>query len=316
VLERLPKIRGQYRENFKLSEVTWFRVGGAAEVLFKPADAEDLAHFLKHKPKDIPHIVIGVGSNLLVRDGGVKGVVIRLGKEFVQLTTNNQQLTTGAGALDINVAEFAAQNNIGGLEFLSGIPGTIGGALFMNAGAYGREIKDVLVWAEGVDVDGNIHRFTAEECGFSYRHSSVPEGFIFTKCCLQGEAKPETEIRARMQEISAAREASQPVRSRTGGSTFANPSSLELAEGVRLIAEQRGAGAIQPIKAWQLVDEAGCRGLTIGGAQMSEMHCNFMINTGNATAKDLEDLGEEVRAKVKAKSGIDLRWEIQRIGEV
>lgn len=292
---KLPEIRGQYRENFKLSEVTWFRVGGAAEVLFKPADTEDLAHFLKTKPKDIPHIVIGVGSNLLVRDGGVKGVVIRLGKEFAKTTTNNQQLTAGGGALDINVAELAAQNNIGGLEFLSGIPGTIGGALFMNAGAYGREIKDVLVWAEGVDVDGNIRRLTNAGCGFSYRHSSVPESFIFTKCCLQGEAKPEAEIRAKMQEISAAREASQPLRSRTGGSTFANPEGY---------------------KAWQLVDEAGCRGLTIGGAQMSEMHCNFMINTGNATAKDLEDLGEEVRAKVKAKSGIDLRWEIQRIGEV
>ena len=295
MLERLPKIRGQYRENFKLSEVTWFRVGGTAEVLFKPADAEDLAHFLKHKPKDIPHIVIGVGSNLLVRDGGVKGVVIRLGKEFVQPTTNNQQLTIGAGALDINVAEFAAQHGIGGLEFLSGIPGTIGGALFMNAGAYGREIKDVLLWAEGVDAEGNIRRFTSEECGFSYRHSSVPEGFVFTQCCLQGDAKPEAEIRARMQEISAAREASQPVRSRTGGSTFANPEGK---------------------KAWGLIDEAGCRGLTIGGAQMSKMHCNFMINTGNATAKDLETLGEEVRTRVKAKSGVDLRWEIQIIGEV
>jgi UDP-N-acetylmuramate dehydrogenase len=295
VLERLPKIRGQYRENFKLSEVTWFRVGGAAEVLFKPADAQDLAHFLKYKPKDIPHIVIGVGSNLLVRDGGVKGVVIRLGREFTRLTIHDSRLEIGAGALDINVAEYSAQHSIGGLEFLSGIPGTIGGAIFMNAGAYGKEIKDVLVWAEGVDAEGNIRRLTNAECGFSYRHSSVPEGFVFTKCCLQGEAKPEVEIRARMQEISAAREASQPVRSRTGGSTFANPPSH---------------------KAWQLVDEAGCRGLTIGGAQMSEMHCNFMINTGNATAKDLEDLGEAVRAKVKAKTGIDLRWEIQRIGEV
>jgi UDP-N-acetylmuramate dehydrogenase len=279
--------------NFNLSEVTWFRVGGAAEVLFKPADAEDLAHFLKHKPIDIPHIVIGVGSNLLVRDGGVKGVVIKLGREFAQLTTHNLQLVVGSGALDINVAELAAQNNVGGLEFLSGIPGTIGGALFMNAGAYGREIKDVLVWAEGVDVDGNIHRLTNAECGFSYRHSSVPEGFVFTKCCLQGEVKSESEIRARIKEISAAREASQPVRARTGGSTFANPEGK---------------------KAWQLIDEAGCRGLTIGGAQMSEMHCNFMINTGNATAKDLEDLGETVRAKVKIKTGVDLRWEIQRIG--
>lgn len=295
MLERLPKIRGQYRQDFKLSDVTWFRVGGAAEILFKPADTEDLAHFLKHKPKDIPHIVIGVGSNLLVRDGGVEGVVIRLGREFAKIVASDKwQVVSGAGALDTHVAEFAAQHGIGGLEFLIGIPGTVGGALFMNAGAYESEIKDILVWAEGIDAEGNLHRFTPAQCGFSYRHSSVPEGFVFTRACLQGSAKPEAEIRARMAEIAAQRESSQPVRSRTGGSTFANPGGK---------------------KAWQLVDEAGCRGLTVGGAQMSEMHCNFMINTGNATAKDLEDLGEEVRAKVKAKSGVDLRWEIQRIGK-
>lgn len=293
MLERLPKVRGQYRQNFSLAEVTWFRVGGPAEVLFKPADAEDLADFLKHKPKDIPHIVIGVGSNLLVRDGGVSGVVIRLGREFSQLAANNQQLTAGAGALDINVAEFAAQHNIGGLEFLSGIPGTIGGALFMNAGAYGSEIKDVLVWAEGIDATGKLHRLTPTECGFSYRHSSVPDGFIFTRACLQGIVKSEAEIRARMGEISRQRESSQPVRTRTSGSTFANPA---------------------PHKAWQLIDEAGCRGLEIGGAKVSEMHCNFLINTGSASAKNLEDLGEEIRKRVKAKSGIELRWEIQRIG--
>ena len=295
MLERLPKVRGQYRENFVLSEVTWFRVGGKAEVLFKPADVEDLAHFLKQKPKEIPHIVIGVGSNLLVRDGGVEGVVIRLGREFANIQVeDSSQIIAGAGALDTHVAEFAAQHTIGGLEFLSGIPGTVGGALFMNAGAYESEIKDVLVWAEGIDASGNLHRFSPAECGFTYRHSSVPEGFIFTRSCLKGFAKPEAEIRARMAEIAEQRQSTQPVRSRTGGSTFANPDGK---------------------KAWQLIDEAGCRGLQKGEAKVSKMHCNFLINTGNATAKDLEDLGEEVRAKVKAKSGIDLRWEIQRIGK-
>jgi UDP-N-acetylmuramate dehydrogenase len=195
----------------------------------------------------------------------------------------------------MHVAEFAASQGIGGLEFLSGVPGTIGGALFMNAGAYESEIKDVLVWAEGIDTAGNLQRLTAAECGFTYRHSSVPEGFVFTRACLKGFVKPEAEIRARMEQISEQRKSTQPVRSRTGGSTFANPEGK---------------------KAWQLIDEAGGRGLTKGDAKISEMHCNFLINTGNATAKDLEDLGEEVRAKVKAKSGIDLRWEIQRIGKL
>ena len=294
MLNRLPKVRGQYRENFALSDVTWFRVGGVAEILFKPADADDLAQFLKQKPKDIPYIVIGVGSNLLVRDGGVAGVVIRLGREFAKIELNNATIIAGAGALDMHVAEFAALQGIGGLEFLSGVPGTIGGALLMNAGAYEREIKDVLAWAEGIDAAGNVQRLTATECGFTYRHSSVPEGFVFTRACLKGFAKPEAEIRARMEEISEQRKSSQPVRSRTGGSTFANPPGK---------------------KAWQLIDEVGGRGLTRGGAQISEMHCNFLINTGNATAADLEELGEEVRAKVKAKTGIELRWEIQRIGK-
>ena len=295
MLDRLPNVRGQYRENFALSEVTWFRVGGAAEILFKPADADDLAQFLKTKPKDIPHIVSGVGAYLLVRDGGVVGVVIRLGREFAKIETEHpHQIIAGAGALDMHVAEFAALHGIGGLEFLSGVPGTIGGALFMNAGAYESEIKDRLVWAEGIDALGKEHRLTVAECGFTYRHSSVPEGFVFTRACLQGFAKAEAEIRARMEEISKQRQSTQPVRSRTGGSTCANPEGK---------------------KAWQLIDEAGGRGLTKGDAKISEMHCNFLINTGNATARDLEDLGEEVRAKVKAKSGIDLRWEIQRIGK-
>ena len=292
---QLPEIRGQYRENFDLSQVTWFRVGGPAEVLFKPADEDDLAQFLKQKPKDIPHIVIGVGSNLLVRDGGVPGVVIRLGREFAKIEeAADYTIIAGAGALDLNVAEFAAQACIGGLEFLCGIPGTIGGALFMNAGAYGNEIKDVLVWAEGVDAEGNLRRLSPEECGFTYRHSAVPEGFIFTRACLKGLAKPESDIRARMAEIAAQRESTQPVRSRTGGSTFANPENN---------------------KAWALIDEAGGRGLELGGAKISELHCNFLINTGNATAAELEGLGEEVRRRVKEKSGIELRWEIQRIGQ-
>lgn len=294
LISRLPEVRGQYRENFGLADVTWFRVGGAAEILFKPKDADDLQQFLKNKPQDIPHVVIGVGSNLLVRDGGVSGVVIRLGREFAMIEAKDGVVIAGAGALDVNVAEVAAQNGIGGLEFLVGVPGTIGGALAMNAGAYGSEIKDVLLWAEALDGQGNLHRLAPEDFKFKYRGNGISPEWIFVRAALKSAAKPVEEITARMKEIQTQREASQPVRTRTGGSTFANP-----ADG----------------KAWQLIDEAGCRGLALGGAKVSEMHCNFLINTGTASAADLENLGEDVRARVKAKSGVDLKWEIRRIGK-
>ncbi len=309
LLSQLPPIRGQYRENADLAGTTWFRVGGAAEVLFKPADTEDLAFFLKNKPKDIPVTVIGVGSNLLVRDGGVPGVVIRLGRGFVEIAVtpsndgvwppdavmrrHDSLITAGAGALSLNVARYAQMQGIGGLEFLSGIPGTIGGALRMNGGAYGSDTAAVFVEAEAVDASGNIHRLD-RAMGFTYRHCAIPEDWIFTRAVLQGHSTPPEEIAHRMQEIAAKREASQPIRTCTGGSTFKNPPGEK--------------------KAWQLIDEAGCRGLKLGGAQVSELHCNFLINTGDATAADIENLGEEVRRRVQENSGILLEWEIRRIG--
>lgn len=295
ILSRLPQVRGQYREHFALADVTWFRVGGSAEVLFKPKDTEDLRQFLKNKPADVPHVAIGVGSNLLVRDGGVPGVVIRLGREFATFEVKDTTVIAGAGALDVNVAEVAAQNGIGGLEFLVGVPGTIGGALAMNAGAYGSEVKDVLLWAEAIDEKGELHKLKPEDFKFRYRGNGVSADWIFVRAAFKGFAKPKDEITARMKEIQTQREASQPVRTRTGGSTFANP-----ADG----------------KAWQLIDEAGCRGLELGGAKVSEMHCNFLINTGSATAADLENLGDTVRERVKAKSGVELKWEIRRIGKL
>ena len=259
-----------------------------------PADEADLADFLRGKPDDMPVTVIGVGSNLLVRDGGIRGVVIRLGRPFTDAVIKDGDLHVGAGALDLNVAQVAQQAGIAGLEFLSGIPGTIGGALRMNAGAYGSEIKDVLISATAIDSKGIKHTVTPDEMGMSYRHCDLPEDWIFTSAILHGTAGDPDEIAKRMDEIQQARAGSQPIKSRTGGSTFANP---------------------VPDRAWEVIDAAGCRGLTIGGAQMSEQHCNFMINTGNATALDLEQLGDEVRKRVKEHSGVELRWEIRRIGE-
>lgn len=293
-IDRLPKVRGKYREQADLSAINWFRVGGKADVLFRPADADDLAMFLRHKPQDVPVTILGVGSNLIVRDGGIEGVVVRLGRGFVEMTQDGLQLTTGAGALDLNVAEYACQHGVAGLEFLSGIPGTIGGALAMNGGAYGSDIASVLVEAELVTTDGELLRFTTEQLKYGYRHcAGKPEGAVFTRATLRGTADTPEAIAVRMGEIRASREASQPIRSRTGGSTFKNPPGY---------------------KAWELVDRAGCRGLTIGGAKISEQHCNFMINTGTATAADLEELGEEVRRRVKDVTGIQLEWEIKRIG--
>jgi UDP-N-acetylmuramate dehydrogenase len=292
--ERLPPVRGRLTEDAPLAPVTWFRVGGAAEILFRPADAEDLAAFLAAKPSDVPVTVIGVASNLLVRDGGVKGVVIRLGRGFVEIRTEGSEVEAGAGALDLNVALTAQQAGIAGLEFMSGIPGTIGGGLRMNAGAYGREFKDVLVSAVALDGKGARHALAPAALGLGYRHCGLPEDWIFIAARFAGEAGDPAAIGRRMAEIQSAREASQPIRARTGGSTFANPPGE---------------------KAWELIDRAGCRGLRIGGAAVSEKHANFLINTGDATAADLENLGEEVRRRVHETTGIMLRWEIRRIGE-
>lgn len=294
LIDRLPKVRGKLREGAQLAKVTWFQVGGPADVMFRPADEADLADFLKGKPTDMLVTVIGVGSNLLVRDGGIRGVVIRLGRPFTDAVIKDGDLHVGAGALDLNVAQVAQQAGIAGLEFLSGIPGTIGGALRMNAGAYGSEIKDVLVSATAIDGNGNVHTVTPDEMDMTYRHCGVPEDWIFTSAILRGTPGNPDDIAKRMDEIQQARAGSQPIKSRTGGSTFANP---------------------VPDRAWEVIDAAGCRGLTIGGAQMSEQHCNFMINTGDATALDLEQLGDEVRRRVKEHSGVELRWEIRRIGE-
>jgi UDP-N-acetylmuramate dehydrogenase len=294
LVERLPSVRGRLTENAPLAQITWFRVGGAAEVLFRPADYDDLAGFLAAKPADIPVSVIGVASNLLVRDGGVPGVVIRLGRGFVDIKPVGERVTAGAGALDLNVALAAAQAGIAGLEFLSGIPGTVGGGLRMNAGAYGGEFKDVLRRAIALDERGQRHEVTPAELGFAYRHCSAPESWIFIEAEFAGTQGDSGEISQRIQEIQAAREASQPIRARTGGSTFANPPDR---------------------KAWELIDAAGCRGFKRGGAQISEKHANFLINTGDATAADLEGLGEEVRRRVFETSGVALDWEIRRIGQ-
>jgi UDP-N-acetylmuramate dehydrogenase len=293
LIRRLPKTRGKLLPNEPLADQTWFRVGGPAEVLFKPADEQDLADFLKNCPADIPVTVIGIASNLLIRDGGVPGVVIRLGPQFAQIRAEGETVTAGTAAMDVNVAKAAQAAGVAGLEFLCGIPGTVGGGLRMNAGAYGREFEDVVIDAAAYDRKGQKHILTAEQFGFAYRHTDVPEDFIFVSARLRGTKGDMYIIQDRMDEIRKAREATQPIREKTGGSTFANPDGH---------------------KSWQLIEAAGCRGLRVGGAQMSEKHCNFLINTGNATAADIENLGEEVRRRVKENSGVELRWEIKRIG--
>ncbi|HLY58622.1 MAG TPA: UDP-N-acetylmuramate dehydrogenase [Stellaceae bacterium] len=293
LIDRLPRVRGRLTEHAKLAPLTWFRVGGPAEVLFRPADPEDLAEFLAAKPEDVPVTVIGATSNLLIRDGGIDGVVVRLGKGFAEIAIEGEAVTAGAAALDVNVALTAAQAGLGGLEFLSGIPGAIGGALRMNAGAYGSEISDVLLGAAAIDRRGRRLDLAPRELGLSYRHSAAPADWIYLGARLRARAEPAERVAARIAEIQATREATQPIRARTGGSTFANPPGE---------------------KAWALVDRAGCRGLVRGGAQVSELHTNFLINTGHATAADLEGLGEEVRRRVFETSGITLCWEIRRIG--
>jgi UDP-N-acetylmuramate dehydrogenase len=302
LIDRLPPVRGRLEANKRLSSITWFGVGGPAEVLFRPADRDDLLAFLEDKPAEVPVTVIGVGSNLLVRDGGLPGVVIRFGRALgaieAAIEADGTELVCGAGALDVNVAKAAAQAGIGGLEFLRGVPGTLGGGLRMNAGAYGKEIKDVLIWAEAVDPQGRVRRLGLEDMGFTYRRCALTEDWIFLAARLAGQADDPAAIQARMREIQETRLGSQPIGSRTGGSTFKNPPPDE--SGGR--------------KAWQLIDAAGCRGLKVGGAQVSELHCNFLINSGAATAADLEDLGEEVRRRVTAETGVRLEWEIRRIG--
>lgn len=290
---RLPNVRGRYLFNVPLAPITWFRVGGLAQLTFKPADIQDLCFFLQNRPGDLPFHVMGVGSNLLVRDGGIEGVVVRLGQGFTNMYVNETTIDVGGGVLDRNVSSLSCEAEISGFEFLCGIPGTIGGALRMNAGAYGSDISQILVYALVVDPKGKLHRLTPQDLGLSYRHCDLPKDWIFVGARLKGDVGRAQDIQDKISSFLAERERTQPVKLRTGGSTFANP------EGT---------------KAWELIEKAGCRGLKKGGAMMSELHCNFMINTGTATASDLEALGEEVRQRVLAATGIELKWEIERMG--
>jgi UDP-N-acetylmuramate dehydrogenase len=290
----MPELRGRLTANAPLAGITWFRVGGPAQVLFSPADTSDLSYFLKSLPDGVPMNIIGLGSNLLVRDGGVPGVVIRLGKGFSEIKIEpGHQLRVGTAVPDVKVARAAAEAGIAGLAFYRGIPGSIGGALRMNAGAHGRETKDVLVSATAVDLDGNIYQYSNKGMEFTYRHCGVPDGWIFTEAVFRGEPGNPEDIIKEMDEVAEYREKNQPVKERTGGSTFKNPSGKS---------------------AWKLVEEAGCRGYRVGGAKVSDMHCNFLINDQSASGEDVETLGETVRARVKASSGVTLNWEIVRLG--
>ncbi len=293
LIESLPPVRGSYSENASLAKISWFRVGGAAEVMFRPADVDDLASFISACPPGVPLTVIGLASNLLVRDGGVPGVVVRLGREFADVKIKSGEVHAGAGAADANIARAAAEAGISGLEFLSGIPGTIGGALRMNAGAFGREMKDLVRSVIAIDSSGLIQKLKAGDLAFGYRSCGVPEEWIFVSAILRGCPGDLAEISALMAKIRNDRQATQPLGTLTGGSTFANP-----------VGD----------KAWQLIERAGCRGLVRGGAVVSDKHCNFLVNTGTATAADLEGLGEEVRRRVFEASGVRLEWEIRRIG--
>ena len=289
----LPEMRGRVAPGAVLAPMTWFRVGGPAEFLVRPADVADLCAFLRELPLEMPVSVIGAASNLIVRDGGINGVVIKLARGFGEIVVEDEAIIAGAAALDVTVAEHAAAAGLAGLEFLSGIPGTIGGAVAMNAGAYGGDMAQVLDWVEIVTRGGELARLAAHELGLSYRHANLPADAVVVRARLRARKGDAQAIAAKMAQIKTSREASQPVRARTGGSTFANPPDQ---------------------KAWELIDAAGCRGLRRGGAQVSELHCNFLINTGEARAADLEGLGEDVRARVERKTGVSLRWEIKRIG--
>lgn len=289
----LPPLRGRVQQDAPLAATTWFRVGGPADWLVRPADVDDLLLLLRDKPRDMPLITIGAASNLLVRDGGVRGIVLKLARGFSDIVVEADGILAGGAALDATVAEHAAEAGLDGLAFLSGIPGSIGGAVAMNAGAYGAEVKDVLDWAE-VATSSGLLRLPAAELGFAYRRAALPEGGVVVRARFHAKPGDKDAIAEQMRAIRAAREETQPVRARTGGSTFKNPPGR---------------------KAWALIDAAGCRGLKRGGAQISDKHCNFLLNLGEATAAELEGLGEEVREKVRDMSGITLDWEIKRIGE-
>jgi UDP-N-acetylmuramate dehydrogenase len=289
----MPELRGRVLTNQPLAELTWFRVGGPAQLLFMPEDESDLCYFLARLPAELSVTVIGLGSNLIVRDGGVPGAVVRLGRGFNGIGVEDTRVRAGAAVPDVKIARAAQESAIAGLSFLRGIPGAIGGALRMNGGAYGRETKDVLIEARAVDRQGRVHVLSNADMHYAYRHCGAPDDYIFTEALFAGERGDPNLIAGEMEKITASRESTQPVKSRTGGSTFKNPPGG---------------------KAWQLIDAAGCRGLQNGGAQVSEMHCNFLINRGNATAAEIELLGETVRKKVEEQSGVKLEWEIERIG--
>ena len=291
--QTLPPLRGTLRHGVPLAPLTWLRVGGAAEAVFQPADADDLAAFISALPAGVPVLAMGVASNLLVRDGGVDGVVIRLGGPLARVAVEGNTVLAGAGVLDQRVAQEAQRSGLGGLEFLIGIPGTVGGAVRMNAGAFGGETRDRLVWAEALDRQGRLHRLANADLGFAYRKSTLPADWIVVRAAFAGDPGEPEAILARMNAIRAEREAAQPLRVATGGSTFKNPPGH---------------------KAWQLIDAAGCRGLRLGAAMVSEKHCNFLINTGGATADEVERLGELVRRRVREHSGVSLEWEVIRIG--
>lgn len=295
IINHLPEIRGRYRFNYPLSKVTWFQVGGEVDVLFQPIDVKDLCFFLKNRSKDLPLFTLGAGSNLLVRDGGISGIAIKLGSGFNYFSWDGNLLITGAACLDRTIALSMVEKNLSGLEFLVGIPGTIGGAIRMNTGAYGREVKDVLEWVEAVDEEGNIHYFKASEMKMIYRKCLLPDTLIFTRAAFRVEISSPSDVQSQVERILSLKEATQPIKGRTGGSTFKNPST--------------------DLSAWQLIDQAGCRGLSKGDVIVSEKHCNFLLNLGKATAKEIEELGEEIRQRVYICFGIQLEWEIIRIGE-
>ncbi|NNE84292.1 MAG: UDP-N-acetylmuramate dehydrogenase [Alphaproteobacteria bacterium] len=293
LLEQLPAVRGRYEPQAPIARYTWFRAGGPAEIFFRPADVTDLANFLAGKPADVPVTVLGVGSNMLVRDGGIPGVVVRLGRPFSTIRVEGTQIHAGAMALDYNVAKAARDASIAGFEFLAGIPGTIGGGLRMNAGAYGRELKDIVTQVMALTPQGDIKSLTPADWTPRYRGCGVPTDWIFTGCTMEGVWGNSAEIGRAMDLVQEAREETQPIRTRTGGSTYKNPNGQ---------------------KAWELIDRAGCRGLRLGNAQVSEKHCNFLVNLGGATAADIEGLGEEVRRRVREATGVELEWELERIG--
>ncbi|MBT3307791.1 MAG: UDP-N-acetylmuramate dehydrogenase [Alphaproteobacteria bacterium] len=293
LMDRLPAVRGTLQADAPMAKYSWFKTGGAADALFQPTDAADLAGFLAGKPDDVPVTVLGTASNIIIRDGGIEGVVIRIGTGFADIEIIGDTITAGAAAADISVARKARDAGLAGLEFLSGIPGTIGGGLRMNAGAYGAEFKDIFVAAEALDGRGGAHQLGLSDMAFGYRHCGVADDWVFTAATIRGVPGDREAITRRMNEIQTEREATQPVHTPTGGSTFRNPDG---------------------VKAWELIEQAGCRGLMRGKAQVSDLHCNFLINTGEATAADLEGLGEEVRRRVHDHSGVTLEWEIRRIG--